>query len=229
MDPRSFAHLDKSRLKVMCGSCGKQIALVDEMFYEVEGGTCEAEGNDRVQRIRIEGGSAAYRLGDNTGMGIYVRDGDEFERQVINGKADVYGVLRTLVIEWGCALQPDGTWRLNARAQKRLRQGKLPTVRRQEKVVTFYDGYAVFYAPDAKSVPKGGRGFGTLKVPIRLQCHWCPSVQILDRKALQLSTDDFYIGSDMDDWRKRHGFEEDANQFDGKVGRGYTLTTKRIP
>lgn len=233
MDKRSTAYLDKTRLKVICGSCGKQVAYIEEHFIappskypeedkkpHVEG----VEGPDRVVRQRFEGASARLRLtyeGRDTGIVLVVRDGEEIEVEVRDGIATFSYVQRALIIDWGYRLQPDGIWKLNARSAARLKSGKLPSVRRQQRTTNFFDAAAVFYHPNPlhkSTFDMESHSDPALKLPARLQCRWCPSVQRLEAVALQVPETSLCLGSDMIAWAKRYWSEEDFLQRYGEAG-----------
>jgi ribosomal protein L44E len=230
MDLRSFAYLDKSRLKVMCGSCGKQIAHVHETIWAPEDNhddRFKLGSSNRLRRILSEKGPGVYRFLNKelqeVQFEVPVRDSDQSEEQVVFSIGSVSFIVRTVAINWGYMLQPDGVWKLNPRAAKRVREGKLPSIRRQQRVVHFYDGYGTYHAPQPK-----GKATDELELPAKLQCQWCASVQILDQEPLQLTVGSFVMGSDMEAWVKRYWPDDYYEAIFGS-GRRYTLIVDESP
>lgn len=186
MDKQSIAHLDKTDHKVMCGACHKQIAVIESSINANAHGTKQVGGPDRAFGL--------YTLGKCVGYHV----------EVENGVAHYHYLLRNLVIFWGYRLDPDGVWKLNKRTARRLRQRKGPYVRRQRRAVGFWDGDAIAYQPIRTSDPDARRNRPTLTLPIKLQCTWCGSVQLIEQETLRLTRPIFTIGSDMDDWREKY-------------------------
>lgn len=116
---------------------------------------------------------------------------------------------RALIIGWGNRLEADGVWKLTPRAMSRLEQGKYPGVRRQQKVDEFWDLGAPLMEGNPVRPGQNSKDFNMalaeqdIQLPLKLQCPYCSSVQILDADKLEVGQSSCRIGSDSRKWRER--------------------------
>lgn len=192
MDQQSFAFLDKSQIKVMCGNCRKRIASVHEVSHPAVFEKQVPPGPHKLKRIFTEDGKAYYRV-------------------VFNGVGRLYPLTREVIIPWAYRLHEDGMWRMSERAKRRLKSGRTPAVRRQDKVNRFHDLASTLHTPTAAKTGQNSikaertsEDEEPILLPIRVECLWCSSVQRLELNSLKLTQERVLMGTDTGQWRSKH-------------------------
>lgn len=192
--PQTTAFLDKSEVRVLCACCRKRIAYISEASYPPDYVKEGISAPDSCRRVYLPH-RAYYRV---------VKDGTGY----------AYPLNRTVVLPWAYRLHSDGIWRLSERAKKRLGSGKLPSVRRQNRVNRVHDlghpiqaNTPIESGTSRKDLPR--ENAQAVHLPIRLQCFWCASVQTLDAEILRVTSADLGMGTDVGDWRSHFWFDDE--------------------